>query len=524
MAANMLGELNWNAGAPPEDERMEETKSTVKDSEESSVSVEERMTLALSCKDYGNEQLKQGAHLEAKEKYKEGIKHMKGITEDIGGSQALSLALNLNLTMACIKTEEWTGAIEAASEALKLDKTNVKAWYRRGLARSHEKYLEDAKTDFLEVLRLDPKNHDAAKELISLKKTIAEHKKEEKKRFGGLFDKGSLYKDKEREAKEREAKQLEEAKRRDAEWKENNMKRKERGEEEQSLEDFNKEKDSAKTLQEKEDEEKRKKAKSYNSKSGSKNIDIDEDLDEEDKKIINETKKMGYCYFGKNKERPPPPIDFQPQKIETPQQISSSDPSVKTVSSWNAAGTTYEERDASNWCKESIKNCLLKSKAVINGNSDPNNLAKVLQHMTAEGANNAINHVEEAIVAMSTVTCTVTNVEDLTGEAHIAVVRTQSKYIFDFHCSLVFELKVDLSHLPDMNTPNLPKEYTYQGKIKLPDVSSADDEYEMILGWQKAPKSPHQPVAKAAIEELKKSIKEQINAFIHNYKNYYKKS
>ncbi|KZP16440.1 hypothetical protein FIBSPDRAFT_958007 [Athelia psychrophila] len=54
--------------------------------------------------------------------------------------------------------------IRAASEALSEDPKNVKALYRRGVARKHMYLLKVAMSDFKNVLRIDPHCHEARAE------------------------------------------------------------------------------------------------------------------------------------------------------------------------------------------------------------------------------------------------------------------------------------------------------------------------------------------------------------------------
>jgi len=81
-------------------------------------------------------------------------------------------------------------AAKSASEALKLNPKNVKALYRRGLARAAlakgpvknaegQKFCTDAKTDLVAVVQEDPNNRDARTELKAVQDHLKRLKKEE---------------------------------------------------------------------------------------------------------------------------------------------------------------------------------------------------------------------------------------------------------------------------------------------------------------------------------------------------------
>jgi tetratricopeptide (TPR) repeat protein len=59
---------------------------------------------------------------------------------------------------AYLKLTDYPGAAERAGLALTKDPSNVKALYRRGVARNHLGLNEEALDDLNEALRLDPEN------------------------------------------------------------------------------------------------------------------------------------------------------------------------------------------------------------------------------------------------------------------------------------------------------------------------------------------------------------------------------
>lgn len=69
---------------------------------------------------------------------------------------ALRLALRLNCAACDVKLGQWGDAASQCSEALKLDKDNAKALFRRGTARSHMGELDEARADLVAACRLAP--------------------------------------------------------------------------------------------------------------------------------------------------------------------------------------------------------------------------------------------------------------------------------------------------------------------------------------------------------------------------------
>lgn len=92
----------------------------------------------------------------------------------------LMLAARLNLAQVCLKQEKYDCVKEYCDKALRLDKKNIKALYRRGLANYHMKHFDKSKQDFEKVLKLDPENTDAKKQLDLCIRTMKSSLSEEK--------------------------------------------------------------------------------------------------------------------------------------------------------------------------------------------------------------------------------------------------------------------------------------------------------------------------------------------------------
>eukprot|EP00744_Colponema_vietnamica_P010353 GILI01014639.1.p1 GENE.GILI01014639.1~~GILI01014639.1.p1 ORF type:complete len:482 (+),score=182.79 GILI01014639.1:106-1551(+) len=160
----------------------------------------EKMEAAGKSKDSGNDAFKKGDMAAAVREYSEGLEYLNEIGEDFEevkpAAETLKVTLLLNQAMCLIKQEKFGEAIDKCSKALAIEPSNMKALYRRGLARSSYGLLEEAKSDLLEAARLEPSNRDVRGELEKVKKRMEEAKKKEKAAFGGLFGKASIYSEK----------------------------------------------------------------------------------------------------------------------------------------------------------------------------------------------------------------------------------------------------------------------------------------------------------------------------------------
>jgi peptidylprolyl isomerase len=119
------------------------------------------------------------------------------LIDDVGSAVEIWVACKLNIAQASINLKDYPTACEAATAALEKDLNNVKALYRRGLARNHLGLPEEATRDLTKAQDLDPTNKAVKVELTKAKKLIVAAKKKEKAAYGNMFSKISVYNDKE---------------------------------------------------------------------------------------------------------------------------------------------------------------------------------------------------------------------------------------------------------------------------------------------------------------------------------------
>ena len=136
-------------------------------------------------KDNGNKWFKRGDLARAKRRYEAAVYFAE---YEEGVKDALPPVWG-NLAAVAVTAEDWAGATAAADKCLAFDKTNVKAWYRKGLAQSHLKDFDDAVRALKCALECDPKNapsRRALKDVLAKRKAA---KEAEKAAFNGMFTK-----------------------------------------------------------------------------------------------------------------------------------------------------------------------------------------------------------------------------------------------------------------------------------------------------------------------------------------------
>jgi peptidylprolyl isomerase len=164
-----------------------------KQKEKDEMTDDEKVAHATSCKDRGTIAFKDKKFDEALLLYDEAA----NVIDDVDSAEALWVTCQLNSAQCAINLSNYTLANEKSSQALSKDGSNVKALYRRGLARNHLGLAEEALGDLNRALQLDPENKPVQVEINKAKKLISDAKKREKASYGNMFSKISVYDDKE---------------------------------------------------------------------------------------------------------------------------------------------------------------------------------------------------------------------------------------------------------------------------------------------------------------------------------------
>eukprot|EP00947_MAST-08B_sp_MAST-8B-sp1_P004293 g4293.t1 len=171
------------------------------------MSTPEKFAEATELKAKGNAAFKAGDMAAAADLYEEAASYLEQLDDPMGDEaeaeeklegdiKALQISLFNNGCVAKIKLSDFGAAIQDATKALEIDPKNVKALWKRGEARMKFGLLKAARADVLAACKLEPKNKTLRKALADVKKAQDAAKAEEKKAFGGLFGKVSMYDDK----------------------------------------------------------------------------------------------------------------------------------------------------------------------------------------------------------------------------------------------------------------------------------------------------------------------------------------
>lgn len=134
------------------------------------MTADEILVELLRIKSEGNQLVKISDFPAAHAVYSEGIRLLeegfdRRSQDDI--KQAV-VPLYLNRALCSLKMSLFQECIQSCDKVLVLDKSNVKAFYRRALARIENREFGNAKRDLLSVLFIEPNNVDAKAKLAEL--------------------------------------------------------------------------------------------------------------------------------------------------------------------------------------------------------------------------------------------------------------------------------------------------------------------------------------------------------------------
>jgi tetratricopeptide (TPR) repeat protein len=458
---------------------------------------------ANTLKEEGNNFFKENDFKKASRAYRHGTNTLKPLNRGNTGDEqvrALLVSLQTNLSMTCLKLGKVKQSAQVASSALEVDPTNVKALYRRALASRQLGDTESAKADLKQALEIDPGNIAVKKELASLKKSIEDAKNAQKKGLQKAFSKsgsglGLLYDDKEREkqrkaeeAKRKKQEEEESLKKRKSQWEDECVKRMAKGEEVISFDEWEQKRKKKEKEAEKQKKEERRKAREAARASAKEEDDSDEELTEKELAQLRGYKKTAdgriTSYFTREQSANEKSLigDIAPQRLEASNTPSPTTPlSTETgkgnPSAWNQAGTTWEEKNTTEWCRERLEFRLKESKAEVG-----------------------------ALVAV------VTTVDNMTGDASVAIASGKKRYIFDFHCTVKFEIR-------DPAT----EDTLATGSLRLPDICSTHHEELEVeqSGWKKKPNSRRAQEAETCLAALVPVVRESVTTFVADFNKEY---
>lgn len=491
-----------------------------------SVSIDDALDKSSILKEAGNACFKSGDYKDAKDKYECGLKLLKDhkkkkapvITESqVQSVQNMYITLKGNLGMVLLKEENWNAVAKNTKEIVEEDPKNVKALYRRAVAYHKLGKLEDSKSELQHLLEIDPANNAAKKELSEVVKSIKEYQSKQKAAYTGMFKTG-IYDDREKERKAK-LKAEEEAKMKEQDdWVKSKIERRAKGLEEQSFEDWKKEKEEN---EKKEREQKRlldKAAKAQRNRKQENKSDDDDIYDDEDNKILNETKKKGYCYFrrelseqdknliGDIKPKTIRQQEEEPMEIERP--LPKADQSSLEASCWNSAGT-WEERDMTQHIKDRLSKLTNVSIHQAGGadalKSMENALKSIENSISADG-------IEKLSNSLANIDGSILEVEKNDGEAQIVLTRGKKRHIYDFTLKLKFEITLsDPVSLSDAEDESRKKKF--KGTFEISDINPQGKyEYRVLFKKQNVPER-----AEKAADTLLKEVFKELDSMAQDY-------
>ncbi|EZG64343.1 putative peptidyl-prolyl cis-trans isomerase [Gregarina niphandrodes] len=133
------------------------------------MSMDEKLTAAGELKEEGTALFKDGKLGDAVRRYLEAaglLENLENWPEDKQPeARKLAISTNLNVALVHIKLENWIEATIACAAVLRDDPTNVKALYRRAIARTGIQEFELAINDLKQALQIDPENMDVKKQI-----------------------------------------------------------------------------------------------------------------------------------------------------------------------------------------------------------------------------------------------------------------------------------------------------------------------------------------------------------------------
>ena len=485
------------------DKESNETESI--DSNSSSTKVLER---ALRLKEEGNAFFKEQKLSEAARTYRKASTSLKRISKgDSLDPQISSLALSLhnNHSMVNFKLKKWKLSKDMATLALKIDRNNVKALYRRAMAARELNDLDVAKTDLKKALKIDPENREIRKGWMALKKDYEKVEKIEvrrKEKLKKALSQGNslLYEDKEEELKKKALKKKkikEENERMEKEDKEkwenecvqklaNNepaitydeWKKEKKAKEEEEQKKKKKEEELVRKKREEERRKRREQAKTEESSSSE---------DDDCKKIIRGYKKTSdgrtTSYFTREMSEHEKKLigNITPQRLDqsntAPRKITSTSSSNKSESAWNTA-RTWEERDTTEWCSKKLELRLSETTAM-----------------------------EEPYTA------TISKVDSVTGHASFVLANGKKRYVFDYNAELKFKVN------------DHSDEEVASGKVSLIDICSStvnSGEYDIRWFWDKTPKGLHSDqISSLCKEKMIVAIRDSVLNFVNDFNSNY---
>lgn len=194
-AFGQTGKPEFNIPPNADIEYIAELKNFEKGPEMWSLEATQKLEIAQSYKEKGTAYFKDNKLKLALKMYQKVVEFANDNydtknNEDLEKARvSLLISTNLNLALCFLKTKESADAREACDKVLELDPKNEKALFRRGQAYLDLASPDLALKDFQEVVKIEPKNTAAMKQVAYCQSVIKKELAKEKKLYANMFDK-----------------------------------------------------------------------------------------------------------------------------------------------------------------------------------------------------------------------------------------------------------------------------------------------------------------------------------------------
>lgn len=157
--------------------------------------LDQLLKVVSDIKDAGNIVFKKQEYSVAINKYRKSLLYIDRIREredelsdeDEKAIDTLAVSCLLNHALCCTKLSIFNKSIQDCSEAIEMDESNAKAYFRRGQAYHLIKDLDMARKDLEKARQLEPEDKGIAKELAAVINKIKAERDKEKRAYAKLF-------------------------------------------------------------------------------------------------------------------------------------------------------------------------------------------------------------------------------------------------------------------------------------------------------------------------------------------------
>jgi heat shock 70kDa protein 4 len=172
-------------------ERALESENAEDDHDRRKLKKDDRMRLVVRNKDEGTELFKGGVYKQAAIRYTKALQNCSKFfdlsADDEKEVNEIKVKLHLNIAMCFLKLKNNHKVINNCTDALELEKDNVKALFRRATAYYNEKKIKEAKSDLKNAMKINPDDKVIKKLNAKLDLVIKKQKAKEKKMAQRMF-------------------------------------------------------------------------------------------------------------------------------------------------------------------------------------------------------------------------------------------------------------------------------------------------------------------------------------------------